>query len=130
MSRIFLFIAAILGGLAVIAGAFGTHALRGQLSERALEVFGTGVRYQMYHALALLLVGVLLLQIESPRPLMVATGVAFVLGTLIFSGSLYGLSLTGIGWLGAITPIGGAVLIVGWGGLAIAAWRLSVKPQE
>lgn len=124
MSRIFLLIAAILGGLGVIAGALGTHALRGPLSERALEIFGTGIRYQMYHALALLLVGVLLLHVEPPRPFLVVTGVAFVLGTLIFSGSLYGLSLTGISGLGAITPIGGAVLIVGWGCLAIAAWKL------
>ncbi|MGF1491823.1 MAG: DUF423 domain-containing protein [Microcoleaceae cyanobacterium] len=124
MGRFFLFIAAILGGLAVSGGALGAHFLQEQLSERALEIFETGARYQMYHALALLLVGTLLLRTETPQRLMKVVGIAFILGTLIFSGSLYALSLTGIGWLGAITPIGGVALILGWGCLAIAAWKV------
>jgi uncharacterized membrane protein YgdD (TMEM256/DUF423 family) len=122
MTRIFLFIAALLGSLAVAAGAFGAHALREKLSERAIEIFETGSRYQMYHALALLLVALLLSRAEAGQSTLVAAGVAFIVGVVIFSGSLYALSLTGIKWLGAITPLGGVAFIVGWGCLAVAAW--------
>ena len=124
MTRIFLFIAALLGSLAVAAGAFGAHALREKLSERAIEIFETGSRYQMYHALALLLVASLLSRAEAGQSTLVAAGVAFIVGVVIFSGSLYALSLTGIKWLGAITPFGGVALSVGWGCLAVAAWSL------
>ena len=120
MTRIFLTIAAIFGGLSVAAGAFASHALKDRLSERALEIFETGAKYQMYHALALLGVALLLRQ-EAQTPLIVA-GFAFVTGIVIFSGSLYGLSFSGIKWLGAITPFGGVAFLVGWGCLAIAAW--------
>jgi uncharacterized membrane protein YgdD (TMEM256/DUF423 family) len=122
MTRIFLFIAALLGSLAVAAGAFGAHALREKLSERAIEIFETGSRYQMYHALALLLVALLLSRAEAGQSTLVAAGFAFIVGVVIFSGSLYALSLTGIKWLGAITPLGGVAFIVGWGCLAVAAW--------
>ena len=124
MTRIFLFIGALLGSLAVAAGAFGAHALREKLSERAIEIFETGSGYQMYHALALLLVASLLSRAEAGQSTLVAAGVAFIVGVVIFSGSLYALSLTGIKWLGAITPFGGVALIVGWGCLAVAAWSL------
>ncbi|MEL7036957.1 MAG: DUF423 domain-containing protein [Cyanobacteria bacterium J06592_8] len=124
MARIFLTIAAILGGFSVMAGAFGAHALEGKISERAIEIFETGARYQMYHALALLLIAVLLKTSPSPQPLMVIAGSAFILGIGIFSGSLYALSLTGIKILGAIAPLGGVALIAGWGCLAIAALKL------
>jgi uncharacterized membrane protein YgdD (TMEM256/DUF423 family) len=124
MTRIFLFIGALLGSLAVAAGAFGAHALREKLSERAIEIFETGSRYQMYHALALLLVASLLSRAEAGQSTLVAAGVAFIVGVVIFSGSLYALSLTGIKWLGAITPFGGVALIVGWGCLVVAAWSL------
>ena len=120
MARIFLTIAAIFGGLSVAAGAFASHALKERLSERALEIFETGAKYQMYHALALLGVALLLSQ-EAQTPLIVA-GFAFVTGIIIFSGSLYGLSFSGIKWLGAITPLGGVAFLVGWGCLAITAW--------
>ena len=120
MARIFLTIAAIFGGLSVAAGAFASHALKERLSERALEIFETGAKYQMYHALALLGVALLLSQ-EAQTPLIVA-GFAFVTGIIIFSGSLYGLSFSGIKWLGAITPLGGVAFLVGWGCLASAAW--------
>ena len=121
MIRIFIAIAAILGGLSVAAGAFASHALKEKLAERALEIFETGARYQMYHALALLLVALLLTRAEaSPTPL-IASGWAFVVGVALFSGSLYALSLSGIKWLGAITPLGGVAFMVGWGCLAIAA---------
>ena len=122
MSRIFLAIAAIFGGLSVGAGAFATHALRERLSERSLEIFETAARYQMYHALALILVALLISREEFTQPLFVAAGWSFIIGICIFSGSLYALSLTNIKVLGAITPLGGAAFIAGWGALAIAAF--------
>jgi len=124
MTQIFLRLAAILGGLSVAAGAFASHALRSKISDRSLEIFETGARYQMYHALALLLVALLLSRTESPSPTLVATGWLFIIGIAIFSGSLYALSLTGVKSLGAIAPIGGAAFIAGWGALAFAAWSL------
>lgn len=123
MERIFLLIGSILGGLAVAAGAFGAHALTGKVSDRAIEIFETGARYQMYHAIALLLVALLLTHSEFPQPLIMIAGIAFIVGTAIFSGSLYALSLTGIKVLGAITPLGGVAFIAGWGCLAIAAFK-------
>jgi uncharacterized membrane protein YgdD (TMEM256/DUF423 family) len=122
MTRIFLVIASILAGLSVAAGAFASHALREKLAERALQIFETGARYQMYHALALIAVAILLGRSEAPQTLLAIAGSAFVLGIAIFSGSLYALSLSGIKWLGAITPLGGVAFLVGWGCLAIAAW--------
>jgi len=122
MVRIFLGIAAILGGLSVAGGAFASHALKEKLSERAIEIFETGARYQMYHALALLMVALLLSRAEAAQSILVAAGVAFIVGVVIFSGSLYTLSLTNIKWLGAITPLGGVAFIIGWSCLAVAAW--------
>lgn len=122
MIRIFLVVAAILGGLSVAGGAFASHALKEKLSERALEIFETGARYQMYHALALLLVALLLTRTEPLSVTLIASGVAFILGVVLFSGSLYALSLTGIKLLGAITPLGGVAFLVGWGCLAVAAF--------
>ncbi|NWF59469.1 MAG: DUF423 domain-containing protein [Fischerella sp.] len=124
MTQIFLSLAAILGGLSVAAGAFASHALRERMSERSLLIFETGARYQMYHALALLIVALLLSRLESPPPSLLASGWLFIIGIAIFSGSLYALSLTGIKYLGAITPVGGAAFIAGWGALAFAAWNL------
>lgn len=124
MTQIFVSIAAFLGGLSVAAGAFGSHALREKVSERSLEIFETGARYQMYHALALLLVALLLSRAESPPPTLIASGWLFIVGIAIFCGSLYALSLTGIKILGAITPIGGVAFLAGWGALAVAAWSL------
>ncbi|MGF1479493.1 MAG: DUF423 domain-containing protein [Cyanophyceae cyanobacterium] len=123
MSRVFLSLAAILAGLSVAAGAFASHALKERLTERALAIFETGAKYQMYHALALLGVALLLGREAGQTPLTLA-GFAFILGILIFSGSLYGLSLSGVKWLGAITPLGGVAFLVGWGCLAIAAWTI------
>jgi uncharacterized membrane protein YgdD (TMEM256/DUF423 family) len=122
--RVFLAIAAILGGLAVAAGAFGSHALKARLSDRALEIFETGARYQMYHALALLLVALLLVSTAGEQTWLTASGISFIVGVFLFSGSLYALSLSGVGILGAITPFGGAAFLVGWICLAIAALRL------
>jgi uncharacterized membrane protein YgdD (TMEM256/DUF423 family) len=121
MTRLFLAIAAILGGLAVAAGAFGAHALRDKVSDRALEIFETGCRYQMYHALALVAIALLLHRAEAAQSWLTASGYAFIAGIAIFSGSLYALTFSGIKWLGAITPFGGVALMIGWGCLLIAA---------
>lgn len=124
MAQVFVSLAAVLGGLSVAAGAFAAHALRGQISERSLEIFDTAARYQMYHALALLLIALLITRTASPQPMLVASGWLFIIGIGIFSGSLYALSVTGWNKLGAITPLGGVALIIGWGVLAVAGWGL------
>ncbi len=122
MARRFLIAGCILGGLAVAAGAFGAHSLRDLVTPERLSVFETAVRYQMYHALALLAVAWLSERVDGR---MASTaGYLFVVGTLIFSGSLYLLVLTGVTWLGAITPLGGVAFIAGWIALAFAAARL------
>ncbi len=123
MTQIFLTLAAILGGLSVAAGAFASHALREKISERSLEIFETGARYQMYHALALILVALLLSRSQAPQPSLVASGWLFFIGIILFSGSLYTLSLTGVKSLGAIAPLGGVAFIAGWTALAFAAFR-------
>jgi uncharacterized membrane protein YgdD (TMEM256/DUF423 family) len=117
VARTFWILGCLFGLLAVGAGAFGAHALDGRVPERLLAVFETGVRYHMYHALALLAVALLLSR--QPSAPAVAAGWLFVAGILIFSGSLYVLVLSGLRWLGAITPLGGVVLLTGW---ALLAW--------
>lgn len=121
MDRTFMFVGALMGFAGVGLGAFGAHALKGRLSPEMLAVFETAVRYQMYHALALLVTAVLLTRTEGGRAVLVA-GWSFTAGILIFSGSLYALALTGVTILGAITPIGGVALLIGWAALAIAAF--------
>lgn len=116
---------ALSGLISVAAGAFGAHALKGRLPADLLVIFETAARYQMYHALALVLVGVLALRGGLPErvsaPLQLA-GALFVVGTLLFSGSLYVLSLSGQRWLGAITPLGGLAFLAGWLALAWSGW--------
>jgi len=102
--------AALVGAIGVLLGAFAAHGLKGRLSPEDLQVFETGVRYQMYHAPALLLCGLLA---RSGRPAR-ASAWCFLLGVAVFSGSLYLLATTGVRWLGAITPIGGLALVLGW----------------
>lgn len=109
------------GLLAVVFGAFGAHALRNTLSPQMLETFEVAVRYQMYHSLALIAAAWAATQWDTP--LTSASGWCFIVGIPIFSGSLYVLSLTGIRWLGAITPIGGLAFMAGWACLVIAALR-------
>ncbi|MDH4352209.1 MAG: DUF423 domain-containing protein [Gemmatimonadota bacterium] len=119
--RFFAAAGAVSAFLAVAAGAFGAHALRARLAPDLLAVFETGARYQMYHALALLAVAWL----TAARPggnAAVWAGGLFLLGTVVFSGSLYVLALTGQRWLGAITPLGGVAFLAGWGCLAWAAF--------
>ncbi|MBV9173341.1 MAG: DUF423 domain-containing protein [Chloroflexi bacterium] len=124
MDRLFISLGAVSGFLAVAAGAFGAHALRDRLSADMLQVFQTGATYQMYHALALVAVGILLARYSiDGSPWLTASGWLFVAGSLLFSGSLYALSLSGTTWLGAITPLGGLAFLAGWLALAIAMWR-------
>ena len=114
-------IAAMFGLLSVIAGAAGTHALRDTLDAGALRTFETAARFQMYHALAMLAVGLLAMRWQT-RWLTAATAL-FGLGTLLFSGSLYTLALSGIGIFGAVAPVGGLCLMAGWASLIVAALR-------
>ena len=113
-------IGAVNAALAVAAGAFAAHGLRERLDARALEVFETGARYHMYHALALIAAGVV--ASSAARGAQTA-GWIFQVGIVLFSGSLYALALTGVKGLGAITPLGGLAFLVGWLWLAWAAWR-------
>ena len=111
--------------LAVALGAFGAHGLRDHLPDSLMSVFETGVRYQMYHALALLLVA-RLADTTPSIPAFVA-GWLFVAGVVVFSGSLYLLSITGLRWLGAVTPLGGVAFLAGWLSLALAGGRRVVS---
>ena len=118
--RNWLLIAAINGFIAVAAGAFAAHALAERLDAHMLDVFQTGARYQMYHALALGLIGIL-----PPGKHLNCAGWCFTLGIILFSGSLYALALTGVTWLGAITPFGGGLFLAGWVLLGVSALKRS-----
>ena len=122
MFRVLLLLAALFGFTGVGLGAFAAHGLKGQLSAEYLAVFQTGVHYQMLHALALL--GLAALWQRLGGRLLTAAGVCFCVGILLFSGSLYALTLSGISALGMITPVGGLMFLVGWFCLGLAAWRL------
>ena len=119
MHRTFLLIGGLSGLTGVALGAFGAHALRARLPADMLAVFETGVRYQMYHAAAILAVALALAR--SGGWLMAAAGWCFTAGIVLFSGSLYLLAVTGAGALGAVTPLGGVAFLLGWACLALAA---------
>jgi uncharacterized membrane protein YgdD (TMEM256/DUF423 family) len=119
-SLFFLRAAAVLGALAVGIGAFGAHGLRGKITPDLLEIFETGVKYHFYHTLALLALALLPATVWQGR-WAAAAGWSWIIGVLIFSGSLYLLAITGTRWLGAITPIGGVAFILGWCFLFLAA---------
>jgi uncharacterized membrane protein YgdD (TMEM256/DUF423 family) len=121
MDRIFFAVGAVSAFIAVAAGAFGAHALKGRLTPDMLGVFEVGARYQMYHALALIACAWALT--KWPGTLTVTSGWLFIAGTIVFSGSLYALGLSGHRWLGAITPFGGLALLAGWACLAAAALK-------
>jgi len=122
MQKLFLLLAAILGALSVGLGAFGAHALERMLeaSGRA-DTYETAVKYQFYHVLALLAIGLLMFRID--QPLLTYAGWSFIAGIIIFSGSLYVLCLTGVTKWGAVTPIGGLAFIAGWVLLFVAVYR-------
>ena len=129
MQKMFLRWGAILAALSVALGAFGAHALKQVLSEKSLATFETGVRYQFYHAFALLAAGILYK--EFPNKYVQFSGRLFILGIILFSGSLYGLAAleltaqVGLRWIGAITPLGGLCFILGWLLLAVGVSKKS-----
>jgi uncharacterized membrane protein YgdD (TMEM256/DUF423 family) len=119
MAKNFIFLAGLMGALAVGIGAFGAHALRPTLeASQRLDTFETAVKYHFYHTLSLLLIG--LLASQRPSPYLAWAGYLHLAGIVIFSGSLYVLCLSGVRWLGAITPLGGVAMIAGW--VALATW--------
>lgn len=120
MDRTFLLIGSIFGFLGVVFGAFAAHALRSRLSTDMLAVFETAVRYQMYHTFAVLIVAAAIGRIGDAAWLVLA-GWFFVAGIILFSGSLYALTLTGVGMLGAVTPVGGLLFLIGWACLIVFA---------
>jgi uncharacterized membrane protein YgdD (TMEM256/DUF423 family) len=122
MLRSFLMLAAFFGFTGVGLGAFAAHGLKSRLTAEYLSIFHTGVLYQLIHALALL--GVAVLAAQLPGRLITWAGFSFALGIVLFSGSLYVLTLTGFSKLGIITPFGGLAFLVGWALLGLAAWRL------
>ena len=122
IARTFLVIGALACMLAVLLGAFGTHALRARLSPDLLAVYHTGVQYHFWHALGLLAVALALAQFPAAPGLKWA-GWLMLAGIVVFSGSLYLLAITGLRWLGAITPIGGTAFILAWALFAVAVWR-------
>ena len=113
-------VGAAFAGMAVAAGAFGAHLLKPMLDVDMQDVFEAAVRYQMYHALALCLVASI--AERHPKSRMAAVGWLFAVGIVLFSGSLYLLSLSGIRWVGALTPVGGAAFMAGW---AVLAWTVA-----
>ena len=123
MPKLFILLASINGFLAVALGAFAAHALRERLSSELLNTFQTAVQYHMYHALALFGVGLLLMNYPNAT-LPIISGYLFLLGIVLFSGSLYILSVSGIRWLGAITPLGGVSLLAAW---ACLIWFVASK---
>ncbi|MBV7488349.1 MULTISPECIES: DUF423 domain-containing protein [Pseudomonas] len=122
MLRGFLMLAAFFGFTGVGLGAFAAHGLKNRLTPEYLTIFHTGVTYQLVHTLALL--GVALLATQIPGRLLTWAGASFAIGILLFSGSLYVLTLTGISKLGIVTPFGGLAFLAGWLCLGLAAWRL------
>lgn len=123
MLRGFLMLAAFFGFTGVALGAFAAHGLKNRLTPEYLAIFHTGVTYQLVHTLALL--GVALLATQIPGRLITWAGASFAIGILLFSGSLYLVTITGVSKLGIITPFGGLAFLVGWFCLGLAAWRLS-----
>jgi uncharacterized membrane protein YgdD (TMEM256/DUF423 family) len=122
VARLFVALGGINAALAVIFGAFGAHALKARISPEMLAVYHTGSQYHFYHALGLLLIGLLASHFQNERALQLS-GFLMLAGIVLFSGSLYLLALTGITWLGAVTPLGGVSFIAAWVVLAVAALR-------
>jgi len=122
MKTRFISIGALLALLAVALGAFGAHGLKGRIDPYMMEVYKTAVLYHMVHALGLVLLG-MVVELRGGQGLYRWSGISMLAGTILFSGSLYLMAMTGIRWLGAITPIGGLLFLLAWGLFAIAAWK-------
>lgn len=125
-SSLLLVLGSFFAGSAVAAGAFGAHALKGMLDAPMLAVFDTAARYQMYHALGLFTVA--WATDRFPEKRLEPAAWCFVLGIVLFSGSLYGVSLAGVKWLGAITPLGGVAFLAGWGLIGYQMWQKADRP--
>lgn len=123
MVRLWLLLSAFAGFSGVAMGAFAAHDLKNRLSADYLAVFQTGTHYQLIHALALL--GAAILALIAPGRLVNLAGAFFAIGILLFSGSLYALTLSGIAKLGIITPFGGLAFLAGWACLGVLAWRMA-----
>lgn len=121
MAKLFLLIGSIVMALSVAIGAFGAHGLEPKISEKLMKNYQTGVQYHMIHGIGILIVGLIALKITSSQ--LHAAGWSFLIGIILFSGSLYAMALTGVTKLGAITPIGGVSFIVGWILLGIAVTK-------
>lgn len=121
MGKSILMTASVLLALAVALGAFGAHGLKSQLSTEMLQTWKTGVDYHFYHALGLLLIGIL--AVSFPSELVKWSAILLTAGIVLFSGSLYALAISGIKWLGAVTPVGGLSFIAGWVLLFLAVWK-------
>jgi uncharacterized membrane protein YgdD (TMEM256/DUF423 family) len=125
-ARLLLTVGAVSAGMAVALGAFAAHGLKARLTAEALSTFQTGVTYHFYHSIALVLVALAIRSVARPvvwsQPFALA-GVAFAVGILLFSGSLYALATGGPRWLGPVTPLGGIAFLLGWALFALAAWR-------
>jgi uncharacterized membrane protein YgdD (TMEM256/DUF423 family) len=126
IARTFIALGSINAALAVIFGAFGAHGLRARLSPEMLSVYHTGAQYHFYHALGLLLIGILAGQLPSTGALQLS-GYLMLAGIILFCGSLYLLAVTGITWLGAVTPLGGLAFIAAWSVLAVAVLRSATR---
>lgn len=122
MGKLFLFIGSIFMALSVAIGAFGAHGLEPRLSEKMMKNYQTGVQYHMIHSVGLLAAGIIALKLTTSS-LVTGAGWSFIIGIILFSGSLYTMALTGITKLGAITPFGGVAFIIGWILLAIASLK-------
>ncbi|WP_148898382.1 DUF423 domain-containing protein [Fodinibius salinus] len=122
MQKLFLIIGSLAMAVAVALGAFGAHGLKEMLTQEMLDIFETGVRYHFYHAIGLLFIGVITHWLPDSL-LLQWSGWLMVAGIVIFSGSLYSLSISGLRWLGAITPVGGLCFIAGWIMLATTLWQ-------
>ncbi len=120
-SRSMLVLGCGLAGIGVAAGAFGAHMLKGSLEVPMLAAYDTATRYQMYHAFGMILVGITIRAFDNRR--LVTAGWLFLAGILLFSGSLYGITLGGVKWLGPVTPVGGLAFIIGWALFGWQTWR-------
>ncbi|MBD3610209.1 MAG: DUF423 domain-containing protein [Gammaproteobacteria bacterium] len=133
MSRFFIPIAAALAFLGVALGAFGAHGLKGQISDNLMQAYQTGVFYHLVHALGLLVIGVLIFidtKSNGSCRLLTWSGYSLIAGILLFSGSLYLMALTGIRWLGIITPVGGIAMLAAWILLFLAGMKLANYQQH
>jgi len=124
-ARMMLTLGAVAAFLGVALGAFGAHALRARLSEQLLHTWETAVQYHLVHALGLLVLGLTLLLHSGPAPLLRWSAGFMLAGMVLFSGSLYLLCLSGVRWLGAVTPLGGTALLIAWVLFGVAVWRLN-----